>query len=352
MSDIKKGLTFDDVLLLPGFAEIKREEIDITSSWSPKIKLNVPLVSAPMDTVTGAKMAIALGKLGGLGVIHRNLSVENQAKEIFSAKKEIPFVAAAVGVGDDLVNRLDVLVKAGLDVVVVDSAHGYSKFVVEATVYIAQKYPQLFLISGNVATYEGAQKLISSGTHALRVGMGPGSICTTRIVAGIGVPQFTAIFETARAAGENNIPVIADGGIRFSGDVVKALSAGAGAVMLGSLFAGCEEAPGKLVTVKGKKYKSYRGMGSLPAMKEGSAARYGQTYHQGLEKKLIAEGVSGLVPYRGSLEEVVTQLVGGLRSGMYYAGAKNIKDLQKKAEFIKITPAGLTESFPHDVILK
>jgi len=349
MTDLPKGLAFDDILLLPRFTEIKREEINLAAFLSPKIKLSVPLISAPMDTVTDAKLAIALGKLGGLGVIHRNSSVENQAKEVISVKKEIPFVAAAVGVGNDLVNRLDVLVSAGLDVVVVDSAHGFSKFVVEATEYIVQKYPQLFLISGNVATFEGAKKLISSGTNALRVGMGPGSICTTRIVAGIGVPQFTAIFETARAAGENNIPIIADGGIRSSGDIVKALSAGASAVMLGSLFAGCEEAPGELVTVEGKKYKSYRGMGSLEAMKEGSAARYGQQYRQGQEKKLVAEGVAGLVPYRGTLEEVVTQLIGGLRSGMYYVGAKDIKELQEKAQFLKITKAGLAESHPHDI---
>lgn len=345
------GLTFDDVLLLPNYTDVKREEIDVSSYLTQKIKLAIPLLSAPMDTVTTAKLAIALGKLGGLGVIHRNLNLEKQVNEVKKVKKEDLLTAAAVGVGKDFEERVAALVKAGADVLLIDSAHGFSKWVIEATQFIADKYKNIALISGSVATAAGAKALIGAGAAALRVGMGPGSICTTRVVAGMGVPQITSILETVAVAKQYVVPVISDGGLRFSGDIVKALSAGASTVMSGSLFAGCDEAPGKIVTVDGKKYKNYRGMGSLASMKEGSAARYGQEYRLGQEKKLIAEGVEGLVPYKGTLEETVTQLIGGLRAGMYYAGVKNIVELGEKTRLVRVTQASLVESHPHDIII-
>lgn len=345
------GLTFDDVLLIPNYTSVKRQDIDVSTYLTKKIKLDIPLLSAPMDTVTDSRLAIALGKLGGLGVIQRNFTIEEQAKEIKAVKNAGLISAAAVGVGEDLEKRVEALDKAGLDVIVVDSAHGFSRWVIEATKFIAQKYPDLSLISGNIATSAGAKALIEAGAQALRVGMGPGSICTTRIVAGIGVPQITAIWETVAIAQKYGIPVITDGGLRSSGDIVKALASGASTVMSGSLFAGSLEAPGKLVKVCGKQYKKYRGMGSVSAMKEGSSARYGQEYRQGQKKRLIAEGIEGLISYQGTMEEIVNQLIGGLRSGMYYAGAKNIKELQENTRFIRITKASLTENYPHDIIL-
>ncbi len=348
--DDKIGLTFDDVLLLPNYSEVKREEVDLSTRLTKKVRLAIPLISSPMDTVTSSSMAIALGKLGGLGVIHRNLTVDNQVKEVEKVKRENLLAAAAVGVGRDLGSRVEALDRAGIDIIVIDSAHGFSKPVLEATEFIAQKYKHIALISGSIATAAAAKALIEKGAQALRVGMGPGSICTTRIISGMGVPQITAILETVSIAEKYNIPVISDGGLRFSGDIVKALAAGASCVMSGSLFAGCLESEGKIVSLKGKKYKTYRGMGSISAMKQGSAARYGQEYRIGQEKKLIPEGIEGLVRIRGSTEEVVRQLLGGLRAGMYYLGAKNIEELQKKTRFIKITHASLIESHPHDII--
>lgn len=345
------GLTFDDVLLLPNYSAIKREDIDVSSYLTSEIKLEVPLLSSPMDTVTGFEMAVAIGNLGGLGVIHRNLTVENQIIEVKKAKQKTAKVGAAVGAGRDLEDRVKELIKAGADVIAVDSAHGFSKGVIEVTKYISDKYKNIALISGSVATSGGAKALIEAGAKGLRVGMGPGSICTTRIVSGMGVPQITAILETVSVANKFGVPVIADGGLRYSGDIVKAIAAGASTVMSGSFFAGCLEAPGKIITNDGKKYKSYRGMGSIGAMKEGSAVRYGQEYHRGQEKKLIAEGVTGFVPYQGTVEEQVNQLVGGLKTGMYYAGVKNIVELQEKTRFIRVTQASLTESHPHDIIL-
>ena len=345
------GLTFDDVLLLPNFVSVKRDEIDVSSYLTSKIKLSIPFISAPMDTVTASKMAIALGRLGGLGIIHRNMTIEKQAEEINIAKKENILVGAAVGIGHDLEDRVKTLVKKGTDVLVIDSAHGFSKWVIEATKFISQNYKNVALVSGSVATAAGAKALIEAGAQALRVGMGPGSICTTRVIAGMGVPQITAIMETVSIAKKYGIPVIADGGLRYSGDIVKALAAGASTIMSGSLFAGCEEAPGKIETIKGKKYKSYRGMGSIGAMKEGSAARYGQEYRRGEAQKLTAEGVEGLVVYTGSVEEQLTRLTGGLRAGMYYAGVKDISELQEKTRFIRVTQSSLIESHPHDIIL-
>lgn len=346
------GLTFDDVLLLPNFTEVKREEIDISVCLSEKIKLDIPLISSPMDTVTEAKMAIAIGQLGGLGVIHRNLSIEKQVEEVRKVNKEGLLAAAAVGVGKDLKDRVEALVKAGAEVLLIDSSHGFSKWVIEATKFISQNFKNITLVSGSVATSSGAKALIEAGANVLRVGMGPGSICTTRIVSGMGVSQITAVLHTFSLAKQFKVPVISDGGIRFPGDIVKAVSAGASAVMGGSIFAGCDEAPGEIISQNGKKYKSYRGMGSVSAMKEGSAARYGQEYRQGQDKKLVAEGVEGLVPYQGKLEDVTNQFIGGLRAGMYYAGVKNIRELQEKTRLMRITQASLVESFPHDIISK
>jgi len=346
------GLTFDDVLLMPNYSQVRREETDVSVVLAEKLKLDIPLISSPMDTVTMSEMAIALGKLGGLGVIHRNMTIDDQVEEVKKAKKEISPVAAAVGVGKDLERRMAALSSSGIDIVVIDSAHGYTKMVLEATKFISEKYKNLIIIAGNVATAAGCKALIEQGAHIIRVGMGPGSICTTRIVAGIGVPQITALIATVAIAKNYGVKVIADGGLRSSGDIVKALSAGADAVMAGSLFAGCDEAPGKIESYKGKKYKSYRGMGSISAMRQGSAARYGQEYRVGQEKKLIAEGVEGLVSYKGSLENVVTQLIGGVKSGMYYLGVKNIRELQEKTRFIRVTGASLAESYPHDILLK
>lgn len=346
------GLTFDDVLILPNYTQTKRDQIDVSSYLSKKIKLNIPLISSPMDTVTTAQMAITMGKLGGLGVLHRNLTIEDQSKEVKKVRSEIDIAAAAVGVGKDLEERVEALVKNGANILVIDSAHGYSKWVIEATKFISEKYPDITLISGSIATAAGCKALIEAGADALRVGMGPGSICTTRVIAGMGVPQITAILETVSLARKYDIPLISDGGLRFSGDIVKAIAGGASTVMSGSLFAGCLETPGKVVTFKGKKVKVYRGMGSVSAMKQGSAARYGQEYRQGQEKKLIAEGVKSHVPYKGKVEDVVNQLVGGLKTGMYYAGVKNIKELQTESRLMRVSGASLIESHPHDIIIK
>lgn len=347
-----EGLTFDDVLLVPNYSQIKRDEIDVSVKLTDGIKLGIPMMSAPMDTVTTSAMAIALGKLGGLGIIHRNMTIDDQKQEVILAKKHTALVAAAVGIGQDLAERAASLVSSGTGVLVIDSAHGYSKWVIEATQFISKKYPNVALVSGSIATSAGAKALIEAGADALRVGMGPGSICSTRIVAGMGVPQITAVLETVAIAKKYNIAVISDGGLRFPGDIVKALACGASSIMTGSLLAGTSEAPGKIETYSGKKYKSYRGMGSIAAMKEGSSARYGQEYRKGQEKKLIAEGVEGLVPYKGPLEEVVNQLIGGLKSGMYYAGVKTIEELREKTRLMKVTQASLAESHPHDILIK
>lgn len=347
----KKGLTFDDVLVIPNYTQVKREDIDVSCHLTAKIKLDIPIISSPMDTVTTSHMAIALGKLGGLGVLHRNLSIADQAKEVEKTRREMETVAAAVGVGVDLEERIAALVSAGLNIIVIDSAHGFSKGVIEATRFLSGKYKNLAIISGNVATAAGAKALIEAGARGLRVGMGPGSICTTRIVAGVGMPQITAIMETAAVAKKYNVPVIADGGLRNSGDIVKAIAVGASTVMSGSLFAGCLETPGEMVVKDGRKYKKFRGMGSILAMKEGSAVRYGQNYRKGQEKKLIAEGVEAMVEFKGTVEDVVNQLIGGLRSGMYYAGVRTISELQEKTRLIRVSSASVVESHPHDVVL-
>ena len=346
------GLTFDDVLLLPNFCEVKRQEIDVSTNLTAKIRLKIPLLSSPMDTVTEENMSIGLNSLGGLGVIHRNLTIDIQAKKVAAVKKESDLCAAAVGVGPDLEERAEKLISSGCDVLIIDSAHGHSKWVIEATGFLSSRYTDTEIISGSIATAAGAKALIEAGADCLRVGMGPGSICSTRIVAGMGVPQITAILETVSVAHKHSVPVISDGGLRSSGDLVKAVACGASTVMTGSLLAGCRESPGKLVTVHGGKYKFYRGMGSVSAMKEGSAARYGQMYRKGQRNKLIAEGVEGLVPFKGNLDGVVEQLIGGLRTGMYYAGVKNIEELQTKTRLMRISHSSLLENHPHDIIIK
>jgi len=469
-----EALTFDDVLLVPQYSEVLPSDTDVSTRLTRQIKLNIPLVSAAMDTVTESELAKALAREGGIGIIHKNLSIKEQAHQveivkrtengvienpvvihpndtIFNALKlmaeykiggfpvvddegylvglltnrdvrfesdvskkvkelmtpreklvvalpgislekakqilhehrieKLPIVddknkliglitikdvlsvmehpnaardskgrlivGAAVGASKDTFERVEALVKAGVDVIVVDTAHGHSKKVIETVKKIKKMYPDLPVIAGNVATAEAVEELIKAGADAVKVGIGPGSICTTRIVAGIGVPQLSAILQCAYVAKKYDIPIIADGGIRYSGDIVKALAAGAETVMLGSIFAGTEESPGETVLYQGRKYKVYRGMGSIGAMKSGSADRYFQSDNQ----KFVPEGVEGMVPYKGAVKDVVYQLIGGLRSGMGYVGAKNIDELQKKAKFIKITNASVKESHPHDIII-
>ena len=364
------GLSFDDVLLIPGYADFVREDIDISAKLTKKITLQNPFVSSPMDTVTDGAFAVALGKLGGIGIIHRNLTVENQAGEVKKVKKAGCLAGAAIGTSEGYKQRVESLVFSGVDVVCVDSAHGFARHVIDAVKYIKKNFKKVEVIAGNVATYEGAKALIEAGADALRVGMGPGAICTTRIISGMGVPQLTAIKETFRAAKKSHTPVIADGGIRYSGDMVKALAAGASTLMMGSLFASSAEAPGEVVmlganqvpgrfksilqkTTKTYAFKSYRGMGSMGAMKEGARISSENEFHgkSFKDKVLVAEGVESLIPMRGTLKDICEQSIGGIRSGMYYVGAKNIFELQKRAKFIQITSASLQESHPHDVFI-
>uniref|UniRef100_A0A7C3UZJ7 Inosine-5'-monophosphate dehydrogenase n=1 Tax=Desulfobacca acetoxidans TaxID=60893 RepID=A0A7C3UZJ7_9BACT len=472
---IPYAYTFDDLLLLPGASEVLPNEVDLSTRLTRRIRLNIPIVSAAMDTVTESETAISLARQGGIGILHRNLVIEAQALEVEKVKKSesgmildpvtigprepiskvlalmeryrisgIPVVegrrlvgivtnrdlrfetnmdlmvsqvmtkddlvtapvgitleeskallhqcriekllvvdddynlrglitikdiekikkypmackdefgrlrvGGAVGVGPDREERVDALVKAGADVIVIDTAHGHSSRVLKAVEATKRKFPEVELIAGNVGTMEGARDLIKAGVDAVKVGVGPGSICTTRVIAGGGVPQVTAIIECAKAAREADIPVIADGGIKYSGDVTKALAAGADSVMIGSLFAGTDESPGETVIFQGRSYKIYRGMGSEEAMKAGSRDRYYQEDID-LESKLVPEGIVGRVPSRGKLADLVYQIVGGVRSGMGYVGAKTIPELQAKARFVRITPAGLRESHVHDVII-
>ncbi len=469
--DLKEGLTFDDVLILPGESEILPAETDLKTIFAKNVPLNIPLVSAAMDTVTESEMAIAIARLGGIGVIHRNMTPERQAEEVRKVKRaqswfiEDPFVlgpentvkdalklmeekgisgipivdnerkllgivtrrdllfeddeskplreimttnlvtgtsgismeeakekmkkykveklpivdkegklkylvtfkdilrkleypeanvdshgrlrvAAACGTGEDSKERVKRLIEAGCDVIVVDTAHGHHKRVIEMVKWIKKNF-EIPVVAGNVATREGCRALIEAGADGVKVGVGPGSICTTRVVAGVGVPQLTAIIDCYDEAKKYDIPIIADGGIRYSGDIVKALAAGASSVMIGSLFAGTDESPGETVLYEGRKFKVYRGMGSLGAMSQGSKDRY----FQDKQTKFVPEGVEGMVPYRGKVADVVFQLLGGLRSGMGYTGSRNLQELRVKSRFIKITHAGVRESHPHDIII-
>ena len=473
LAQIKEGLTYDDVLLVPAYSEVLPRDVKLTSRFSKNIQLNSPIVSAAMDTVTEANMAIAIAQQGGIGVIHKNMSIEEQAKNVRKVKRSesgmiidpitlhqnalvkdalalmkensiggIPVVdpnkkligivtnrdlrfeknldrpvmevmtsdnlittlesielskaevilqenrieklpvvdsennliglityrdiikvkehpnsckdhlgrlrvAAAVGVTDDTVERVESLVTAGVDAIVIDTAHGHTKGVVLKLKSVKHKFPELSVIVGNIATAEAAKYLVEAGADAVKVGIGPGSICTTRIIAGVGVPQLTAINEVAKALKGSGIPVIADGGIRYTGDIVKALAAGADSVMLGSMFAGVEESPGETIIYEGRKFKSYRGMGSIEAMQQGSKDRYFQDAEDDI-KKLVPEGISGRVPYKGSLSEVMYQIIGGIRAGMGYCGSSTINEL-KGSQFVRITSAGVRESHPHDV---
>jgi len=465
-----EGLTFDDVLLVPAYSEILPREADISTQLTQRIRLNIPIISSGMDTVTEARMAIAMAREGGLGIIHKNMSIERQAAEIDKVKRsehgvivdpiflapgnkvqdaldlmekyrisgvpitengklvgiltnrdlrfetnfqrkicevmtkenlvtapvgttmeqateilrhhrveKLPLVdehgylkglvtikdiekaikypnsakdskgrllaGAAVGVGADMMDRTAALVAARVDVLVVDTAHGHSRGVIEAVRQIKKTYPDVDLIAGNIATGEAAQALIEAGIDALKVGIGPGSICTTRVIAGIGVPQISAIYETAKTASKYNIPIIADGGIKYSGDIPKAIAAGANLVMIGNLLAGTEESPGEKIIYQGRSYKVYRGMGSLGAMAEGSKDRY---FQENMDK-LVPEGIEGRIPYKGAIADTIFQLVGGLRAGMGYCGVRNIEELKTKTKFVRITGAGLKESHPHDV---
>jgi IMP dehydrogenase len=472
---IPEALTFDDVLLVPRMSAVLPSQVDVSTRLTPKITLRVPIVSAAMDTVTEAHLAIAIAQEGGLGIIHKNMTIQAQAQEVDKVKrsesgmivdpvtvspdalvaealalmakfrisgvpvtvgnrlvgiltnrdlrfetrtnlpvselmtrenlitvpvgttldqareilhkhkvekllvvdkdfnlrglitvkdiqKQIKYpsackdalgrlrVGAALGVTADVLERAAALVEAKADVVVIDTAHGHTKGVRDAIEGVKKRFPDLEIIAGNVGTREGAADLIAAGVSAVKVGMGPGSICTTRVVSGAGMPQITAIAESAKAAAATNTPVIADGGIKFSGDLVKALAAGASSVMIGSLFAGTDESPGELILRQGRSFKSYRGMGSIGAMKEGSRDRYFQEF-EGASEKLVPEGIEGMVPYKGPLSAMIQQLVGGLRSGMGYCGASNVGELQAHSRFVRISSAGLKESHVHDVII-
>ena len=360
-----EALTFDDILLLPNYSDVKRQDTDISVDLHPKIHLHLPVLSSPMDTVTEESMAIAMAQSGGLGIIHRNVSIERQATMVSEVKKctgksakesavdshGALLVGAAVGVGGDTMERVDALVHAQTDVVVVDSSHGYTKFVIDTVKEIKKKYPESIVMAGNIATYDGARALIEAGTDILRVGMGPGSICTTRIISGMGVPQISAIAAVVRATEGSSATVIADGGIRQIGDMAKALAFGATAVMLGSLLARFDESPGDIKEIAGKKYKVYRGMGSIAAMKKGGAERYGQSRNTE-EQKLIAEGVEGYVSYQGSVTTYLYQIQGSLRTSLYYLGSKNLEEFFEKSRVIKISNAGLLESHPHDIAIE
>jgi IMP dehydrogenase len=470
-----ESLTFDDVSLVPAYSAVLPKDVDVSTQLTKTIRLNIPLVSAAMDTVTESRTAISMAQEGGIGIIHRNLPLENQVLEVDKVKKSesgmilnpitmrpeqkiyealeimkkyrisgVPItkngklvgiltnrdlrfekrldadistvmtkdhlitvpvgttleeskeilhknriekllvvddhnnlkglitikdiekmrkypdsckdhlgrlrVGAAIGIGKDREARTEALIKAGVDVLVIDTAHGHSKDVLEAVLDTKENFPDCQLIGGNVATKEGVLDLIKSGADAVKIGVGPGSICTTRVVAGVGIPQLSAIMETAEVSAKHGVPIIADGGIKFSGDIAKAIAAGALSVMIGNLFAGADESPGDIVLYQGRSYKVYRGMGSLEAMKEGSRDRYFQGEVES-EAKLVPEGIEGRVPYRGALSFCLQQLIGGLKAGMGYLGAKNIQELQQKAKFVRITSSGLRESHVHDVII-
>ncbi|MCL4117979.1 UNVERIFIED_CONTAM: hypothetical protein GTU68_001864 [Idotea baltica] len=386
----KEALTFDDVLLVPAHSTVLPNTADIRTQLTKSISLNIPMISASMDTVTEARLAIALAQEGGIGFIHKNMSIEQQAEEVrlvkifeagvVSAPKVLVVndefqltgmitakdfhkaerkpnackdergrlrVGAAVGAGAGNEERVAALVEAGVDVLLIDSSHGHSEGVLQRIRETRAAFPDLQIIGGNVATGLGAQALIDAGVSAVKVGIGPGSICTTRIVTGVGVPQITAISDAAEVANAHGIPVIADGGIRYSGDICKAIAAGASCVMVGSMFAGTEEAPGEVILYQGRSYKSYRGMGSLGAMSQGSSDRYFQS--DNAADKLVPEGIEGRIAYRGRLKEIVHQQMGGLRSSMGLTGSATIEDMRTKAEFVRISGAGMKESHVHDV---
>jgi IMP dehydrogenase len=392
----RDALTFDDVLLVPAYSAVHPRDVDVRTRFSRRIALSLPIVSSAMDTVTESALAIALARAGGLGVIHKNLAIAEQCAQVDRVKRsesgaiagpatvppsappggprtipqelhvEKPMrhpqagtdahgrlrVAAAVGAGGDVLERAAELVRAGVDALVVDSAHAHSSGVMKIAGAVRERFPDVDLVVGNVGTFEGARAVAGLGADAVKVGMGPGAICTTRVVSGAGMAQITAVLEVARALEGHDLPIIADGGIKYSGDIVKALAAGAHSVMIGSLFAGTTESPGETVLLEGRSYKVYRGMGSLPAMvaAQGSRDRYFQDDTDELAK-LVPEGVEGRVPFKGPLDRLVFQLLGGLRAGMGYCGVGSIEELRTRTRFVRISPAGLRESHPHDIII-
>ena len=348
MVSIKESLTFDDVLLLPQYSNILPSETNITLQLTKKINLKVPFLSSAMDTVTESKMAIAIAKEGGIGIIHRNLKIKDQTKEIIKVKKKKLFVGAAVGTTNKDVDRARSLINNGCDLIVIDTAHGHSEKVLKTLLKLKKINNKIPICVGNIATGDAAKKLYNSGADIIKVGIGPGSICTTRMVSGIGVPQISAIMNVKKALKNKKIKIISDGGIKFSGDIAKALAAGADAIMMGSIFAGTEESPGKKFKINGKFYKQYRGMGSIGAMSSGSANRYSQRNFKD-KSKYVPEGVEGRVEYKGNVSKIIYQLQGGLHSSMGYIGASDLNQIKKNAKFIKITKAGFYESMVHSV---
>tara|TARA_B100000989_G_scaffold298805_1_gene289985 strand:+ start:98 stop:1177 length:1080 start_codon:yes stop_codon:yes gene_type:complete len=348
MVTIKESLTFDDVLLVPQYSNVLPSETNISLNLAKKIFLKVPFLSSAMDTVTESKMAIAMALAGGIGVIHRNLSIKDQVREINKVKNRKLVVGAAVGSNKEDLERAKALINNGCDMIVIDTAHGHSAKVLKLLSKLKKIEKNISLCVGNIATGEAAKRLYDSGADIIKVGIGPGSICTTRMVAGIGVPQISAIMEVKQALKNKKIKIISDGGIKFSGDIAKALAAGADAIMMGSIFAGTDESPGKKFKIKGKIYKQYRGMGSIGAMSSGSANRYFQKNFKD-KSKFVPEGVEGRVEYKGGISKIIYQLQGGLRSSMGYIGAKNLGQISKNAKFIKITKAGFYESMVHSV---
>ncbi len=365
------GITFDDVLLVPQASDVLPAQADVSSRLFASLHLRIPFLSAAMDTVTEAEMAIAMAIEGGVGIVHKNLAIEGQVAEVRRVKRVAPGevegaeratrdasgrlrVGAAIGVGSEALERAEALLEAGADFLCIDTAHGHSARVVRTLKEVRRCFPEARVMVGNIATGEAAGDLIDAGADALKVGIGPGSICTTRVVAGVGVPQITAIDNVARVSRPAGVPLIADGGIRVSGDVAKAIGAGADVVMIGSLLAGTDEAPGECIEEGGRRFKTYRGMGSVEAMKRGASERYFQRFdpeEEGAEAKLVPEGVAGCVPYRGPVASVLFRLVGGLRAAMGYCGCSDISSLQSRARFVRITSAGLRESHVHDVTI-
>jgi IMP dehydrogenase len=359
MSELPLGLTFDDVLVIPGYADFMPDEVDLTCRLTRGVTLKTPIVSAAMDTVTEHAMAIAMAQLGGLGFIHRNMTTQRQVEELQLVKAAAPgagasldgqgrlLVGAALGPGG-AVERAEALLAAGADVLALDTAHGHSKNVIEAVRAIKQAFPQAQVVAGNIATAAAAEALATAGADGLKAGVGPGSICTTRVVAGAGVPQITAIQWVAGVARKHGIPVIADGGIQFSGDLVKAIAAGADSVMLGSLLARCKESPGQEILLGGRVYKEYRGMGSIGALSNEGNDRYAKS---GTGGPVVPEGIEGRIPLTGTVADVLVQLIGGLRKGMGYAGLRTVAEMQTQAQLVRITGAGVRESHPHDITI-
>ena len=348
MGTFKEALTFDDVLMLPRYSSILPADTKIDLNLTNKITLKVPFLSSAMDTVTESNMAIAMANAGGIGVIHRNLKIKTQSEHIKKVKRKKLLVGAAIGTNQEDLERARALINNGVDLIVVDTAHGHSSKVLKILSKLKKINLKIPICVGNIATGEAAKKLYNSGADIIKVGIGPGSICTTRMVAGIGVPQISAIMEVKKALNKKKIKIISDGGIKFSGDIAKALAAGADAIMMGSIFAGTDESPGNKFKIKGKIYKEYRGMGSIGAMSSGSASRYFQKNYKD-KSKFVPEGVEGRVEYKGNVSKIIYQLQGGLRSSMGYIGAKNLSEIKKKAKFIKITKAGFYESMVHSV---